>query len=443
MEGEPYTISYTYSDDGWGDPLTGYNGKTVTSDAIGNMLSDGTWTYTWEHGRELASMSKGTTTWNYTYNADGMRTQRSNGTDTYTYVYNGSQLTQMTKGSDTLYFSYDASGTPMTVTWNGTTYYYVTNIEGDVIAILDGTGNSVVTYEYECWGCLIFAGYSSSLYTLNPLRYRGYVFDCETGLYYLQSRYYDPELGRFISADGQISGVGGDLLGYNQFAYCFNNPVNMSDTSGNWPKWLSGVANVVSGVAQAAVGAVLGATVGWTGVGAVAAAALILNGAATATQGIGQIVNAATQSNVLREDNIIRTGVQAVGGAIGGETGATVAGMVYDTGILVATLYAPTAKVASKTIASSTSATYNLNGAKGIDYVTNRGWNDDMINNAISNGHRGTSINLANGESCTAYRYPGTNNQYVVIENISRKLVQVSDFYDSGWIPDSRIIWDP
>ena len=76
------TVVYTYGDDSWGDLLTGYNGATISYDEIGNPLSDGTWTYTWERGRQLASMSDGTTTWTYTYDADGMRTSRTNGIHT-------------------------------------------------------------------------------------------------------------------------------------------------------------------------------------------------------------------------------------------------------------------------------------------------------------------------------------------------------------------------
>ena len=86
---------------------------------------------------------------------------------------------------------------------------------------------------------------------------------------------------------------------------------------------------------------------------------------------------------------------------------------------------------------------YNLNGAKGIDYVNKRGWTDDMINDAILYGQRGTSVNKANGASCTVYLYPGTQNQYVVIENNTGHLVQLSKFVDAGWIPDSTIIWAP
>ena len=236
--------TYTYGDADWGDLLTAYDGTTITHDAIGNPLSDGTWTYTWEHGRQLKAMSNGSTTWNYTYDASGMRKSRTNGSVTYSYVYNGDQLTQMTKGNDTLYFTYGSTG-PVSVTWNGTTYYYVVNAQGDVIGIMEHTGDLAVEYRYNAWGEVTYRGYEPELAQLNPLRYRGYVYDTETGLYYVSSRYYDPEIGRWINADSVIAGVGGSMQGYNLFAYCFNNPANMSDPTGNWPKWLTDAVNWV------------------------------------------------------------------------------------------------------------------------------------------------------------------------------------------------------
>ena len=136
-----------------------------------------------------------------------------------------------------------------------------------------------------------------------------------------------------------MAGIGGDTQGYNLFAYCQNNPVNMSDSDGNWPKWLTGAANAVSGVLQMVAGAAVGTTLGWTGIGAVAAGFLMANGAATATQGIGQVVNSVSGSRVLREDNIIRTGVQAAGNAIGGQTGAMIAGVLYDGAVIAANIY--------------------------------------------------------------------------------------------------------
>ena len=165
---------------------------------------------------------------------DGLRTQRTDGTKTYSYVYNGGTLSQMTVGSDTLTFTYDASGRPLALDYNGTTYYYVTNLQGDVTAILNTSGTAVVTYTYDAWGNpLTVAGdLATTLGTLNPLRYRGYVYDTETELYYLQSRYYDPEVGRFINADGLVS-TGQGILGNNMFAYCGNNPAIFSDPTGD------------------------------------------------------------------------------------------------------------------------------------------------------------------------------------------------------------------
>ena len=229
---EPYKrVTYTY-DDPWGDLLTKVNNQPITYDQIGNPLNDGEWTYTWEHGRQLKSMSNSATTWSYEYNADGLRTKRTNGTTTYKYTYNGSQLTQMTVGNNTLNFTYDASGTPLTVTLGNTVYYYVTNLQGDVTKIVDGSGNMAANYSYDAWGvCDEIIG--EPIGQENPLRYRGYMYDSETRLYYLQSRYYDPELGRFLNADA-LTSTGQGLLGNNMFAYCGNNAVNNCDPNGMW-----------------------------------------------------------------------------------------------------------------------------------------------------------------------------------------------------------------
>ncbi|MBE6948175.1 MAG: RHS repeat-associated core domain-containing protein [Ruminococcaceae bacterium] len=122
--------------------------------------------------------------------------------------------------------------------FNGTNYYYLVNLQGDVMGIVDSTGNIVVSYTYDAWGKpLSTTGMmASTLGSLNPLRYRGYVYDQETGLYYLQSRYYNPEIGRFINADDYIS-TGQGLLSKNAFTYCYNNPVIYSDYAGEFP-WL-------------------------------------------------------------------------------------------------------------------------------------------------------------------------------------------------------------
>ena len=195
--------------------------------------------------------------WAFTYDANGMRLRQWNiqGNDYY-YVYNGSQLAQMTRNGEVVDFFYDGEGRPAYFTYNNATYYYVTNLQGDVIAILDSTGTMVVNYHYDAYGVLLQTGgtMAATLGTLNPLTYRGYVYDHETGLYYLQSRYYNPTIRQFISPDAFVS-TGQGYLGYNMFAYCGNNPVNRYDDGGFF--WhiivgaavgalISGVATVVS-----------------------------------------------------------------------------------------------------------------------------------------------------------------------------------------------------
>ena len=204
--------------------------------------------------------------------------------------------------------------------------------------LVDSSGTQVVTYTYDAWGKLLSTTgtMAGSIGTLNPLRYRGYVYDTETGLYYLNSRYYNPETGRFINADSVIDRS--KILGANVFSYCLNNPVNMLDEDGNLPKWLSGALTVVSGITQVIAGAALVAASHYTGIGLVVGGALILNGAATVLAGSATIINDLTGSN-FSEENIIRTAVRKVGAAIGGETGENIAATMYDVANTAATVY--------------------------------------------------------------------------------------------------------
>ena len=135
----------------------------------------------------------------------------------------------MSVGDDVLNFYYD-SGASVLLTNNGTTYYYITNLQGDVTSIVDGTGAVVAEYEYDPYGNIISA--TGELAEVNPLRYRGYIYDQECDLYYLQSRYYDAKVGRFLNADA-LASTGQGILGNNMFAYCLNNPGNMVDPTGH------------------------------------------------------------------------------------------------------------------------------------------------------------------------------------------------------------------
>ena len=119
--------------------------------------------------------------------------------------------------------------------YDGTRYYYVTNLQGDVVAILDANGNSVVQYTYDAWGKVlsITGSMADTIGTINPLLYRGYIYDHDTGLYFLQTRYYNPTIGRFICADVYVA-TGQGFVGNNMFAYCLNNPVYLKDSFGTY-----------------------------------------------------------------------------------------------------------------------------------------------------------------------------------------------------------------
>jgi len=173
-------------------------------------------------------------TWSFEYNADGLRVYRSNGTSEYKYYYNGDKLSRMVVNGQNITFGYDANGTPQYVLYEGNRYFYLTNLQGDVTAIVSVNGNVVVEYSYDAWGNVldITGVRADNLGKLNPLRYRGYVYDEETGLYYLQSRYYDPLIGRFINADVYTS-TGQGFVGNNMFAYCGNNPAVYTDPTGS------------------------------------------------------------------------------------------------------------------------------------------------------------------------------------------------------------------
>lgn len=143
---------------------------------------------------------------------------------------------------------YDDNGGRVGLQYNGANYLYVYNAQGDVVAIVDSNHNLVVSYSYDEWGnkVSVTGGVASTLGVQNPFRYRGYCYDEETGWYYLQSRYYDPVVGRFLNID-VAAGVNGDTATYNLFVYCGNNPVDRYDVGGMfWKELWEGVKCVVS-----------------------------------------------------------------------------------------------------------------------------------------------------------------------------------------------------
>ena len=182
----------------------------------------------------------------------------------------------------------------------------------------------------EAWG--VSGTLASTLGAMNPLRYRGYVYDTETGLYYLNSRYYNPTWGRFINTDSEMAGIGGDTQGYNLFAYCQNNPVNMSDHDGNWPKWATKL--VAAAAIVAVVTVVAAVTVATAGAGTVAAVVAV-GAAKGAVVGMlsGAVLGAVTEavSHRVSSGSWRGAGTAALDGmsdgALSGATSGMVAGM--------------------------------------------------------------------------------------------------------------------
>ena len=280
------TVTYTYGDANWRDKLTAVNGSTICYDAIGNPLNDGTWTYTWQNGRQLQKMQKAGVTVEFVYNADGLRVQKTvNGVATK-YTLHGKNIVHMTSGTDELHFFYDAQNRPAVVVYNGVPYAYVKSLQGDIVAILDENGNTVVSYGYDAWGAPLWCTgeLAETLGKVQPFRYRGYVFDEETGLYYLRSRYYNPGWGRFVNADAEIA-VEAKLWDAKLFLYCANNPVRYTDDGGNsfWDVLADcGKALLVAAVVVAVVAVVIAATGGGGGFALAAAGGEIISGAAVA-----------------------------------------------------------------------------------------------------------------------------------------------------------------
>jgi len=285
--------------------------QTFTYDDSGNVTnlvdsrtSYANKSYEWE-GRQLVEYLAYSNSLSFKYNDQGIRTQKvqvtPSGTTTINYILDGDKvLVESRSNGITLYFTYDVDGTLLSMNYNGNEYFYITNMQGDIIELVDINGNSVVKYNYDAWGNIIYKS-GGSLADINPYRYRGYRYDIETGWYYLQSRYYDPSIGRFINADG-LFGQDGHLLSNNTYAYALNNPVIFVDNDGKFAWAIPGaiIGAIAGGIAGAiisynktgevdwryvAIGAAGGALIG-AGAGYLAQAAFTASSAAAGTSAV-------------------------------------------------------------------------------------------------------------------------------------------------------------
>ena len=248
-------------------------------DEVGNPLTIGSKELSWL-GRQLTQITDGEEEISYAYNGDGQRVSKTvNGTTTE-FIYNGDILAGQKTGNDVLVFMYDNNGDAFGFIYNGTEYYYIKNAQNDVTAIASADGTIIANYYYDSWGKLTEITGDTEIAELNPIRYRSYYYDSETEWYYLNTRYYSPELCRFINGDSKIHD---DLLGNNLYSYCGNNPITRIDEQGKFWNIVAGaaigavvsfvgtaVANVSSG--RAWNNGIIGATLGGAVTGAVAGA---------------------------------------------------------------------------------------------------------------------------------------------------------------------------
>ena len=272
------TKSFGYTNASWPDLLTSvtangttkdvlYEGQSQTSDlpSSGNPITyynGKDYAFTWTKGRQLAKAVVDGKTVEYTYDMSGVRTSKTVNGTTYNYTTLSGKVMRQQWGDKSLEFVYDDGNQPFAMIYNdgstSTLYYYVLNAQGDVIALLNSAGVLVASYNYGAWGNYSVHGADGKKTTdptfighINPLRYRGYYYDRETRLYYLQSRYYDFANCRFINADTFATTDANGFLSANMFAYCENNPIMRVDADGE-------IWNVIAGAVIGAGLEVLG-----------------------------------------------------------------------------------------------------------------------------------------------------------------------------------------
>ena len=239
------TVSFVYNNgDGIADRLMVYDGQLLSYDDIGNPLNfrDGI-SMTWKNGRQLATLTNGQTSASYDYNESGIRNKKTVNGITTTYQLDGSKIVSENRNGTVQSYFYDENGSVLGITYGGENYYFRKNFRNDVLAILNASGEVVVEYSYDPWGNILAVNGSlaSTLGADNPFRYRGYYYDTESCFYYLNSRYYDAKVCRFVNADAVLATNG-------LYTYCINNPVNYVDTDGYDPVKIYETASSINGL---------------------------------------------------------------------------------------------------------------------------------------------------------------------------------------------------
>ena len=244
LSGSPKKLTTAVMDEKWKDKLLKWGSTQMTYDACGNMLKKGDTSFTWTQGRKLSAINNGKNI-RYYYDHTGTRVKKVVDGVTTEYRMAGSLIVSERTGDETIWYQYDSAARLVAMVVGGVRYNYVRNAQNDIIGLIDKTGKRVVSYKYDNWGKTISTTgtLAATIGRKNPFRYRGYYFDAESGMYYLQSRYYDVEIRRFISADNIIvTGTSVEYQNVNLYEYCSDNPVNFQDPSGHF------ILSVLAGV---------------------------------------------------------------------------------------------------------------------------------------------------------------------------------------------------
>ena len=333
--------TWTYGNNIWTDLLTNFNGQTITYDEIGNPTTIGNKSLSW-NGRQLQQIADGENIYTYSYNADGQRVSKTvNGTETE-FFYNGSILAGQKTGNNTLVFMYDNNGDIFGVVYNGAEYYYIKNAQNDVVAIVDSNKNVIAEYQYDAWGRIVsvtdvegndISAQKDHIGNVNPIRYRSYYFDSETYFYYLNTRYYSPEMCRVLNADDTDTLLcsPNELTDKNLFAYCDNNPVMRVDHGGDfWMLIGAAVGAVVGGAVSAISQYTSTGKVNWGVVGVNAAAGAISG--VLASTGVGLVasvgINAALGGGTYVAEQAIKREKVTVGGVVASSVAGGIGGAI-------------------------------------------------------------------------------------------------------------------
>jgi len=412
-------IDTTYTED---NRLATFNGQEVQFDADGNMilgpLNGKMSSYTYDSRNRLVAAGNLT----YEYDAENNRigvTEDVNGSPVKTeYVVNPnaalSQVLMKTVGNEQTYYVYGIGLIGQETAGTYSTYHF--DLRGSTVAITDANGKVTDRYQYSAYGEII----CSSGNTATPFLYNGRdgVMTDANGLYYMRARYYNPEIRRFVSQD-ILLGVVIDGQSLNRYAYVQGNPVGFVD-----PLGLARDGSVLSIIWSFGSGAFNEAKDDLKEIGN-----MVFHPIQT-TKGIGNAIlhpidtGKAIWSGMSANYTEFKTGdantkAYIIGGAVFSVLGTKAIGK------------------ASKVI-KGTSSTLKSLGNKTEQYVTKRGWTWDSMDDVVKKPYTTReAINKATGNPATAYYNKA--GDYVVVDNVTGELVQVSKFGDTGWIPDATI----